>query len=91
MPAWASGSSGSKGTPPGGTVPGGNGMKPGDKTVSPPRSGYVVYWDQNEEEDYYASADNSLGQLETPWDPNGQMCVVPHTNGDYVVGYDPTK
>ncbi len=56
-----------------------------------PKSGYVVYWDQNEEEDYYASATNTTGQLERPWDPNGQMCIVPHTHGDYVVGYDPTN
>lgn len=91
VPAWASGGSTSKTTPVAGTLPGGNGMKAGDKAVSPPKSGYIVYWDQNEEEDYYASAGNSMGQLETPWDPNGQMCIVPHTNGEYVVGYDPTQ
>jgi hypothetical protein len=78
-------------TTPGGTAPNSNGVQSGDKLVSPPKSGYVVYWDQNEEEDYYESANGSEGQLETPWDPNGQMCIVPHTNGDWVVGYDPTN
>lgn len=56
-----------------------------------PKSGYIVYWDQNEEEDYYASSSNSEGQLVRPWDPNGQMCIVPHTGGQFVVGYDPTN
>lgn len=84
------GASGGSGSPPGGTAPGSNGMKSGDHSISPPKKGYIVYWDQNEEEDYYASATKSLGQLETPWDPNGQMCIVPHKHGDYVVGYDPT-
>lgn len=56
-----------------------------------PRSGYIVYWDQNEEEDYYASATGTEGQLVRPWDPNGQMCIVPHTGGEFVVGYDPTN
>lgn len=82
---------GASGTPPGGTVPGGKGYHRGAQPVSPPKSGYLVYWDQDEEEDYYASATGQLGQLEPPWDPNGQMCIVPHTHGDYVVGYDPTN
>jgi len=56
-----------------------------------PHSGYVVYWDQNEEEDYYASASNSQGQLVTPWDPNGQMCILTDGTGRFVVGYDPTN
>jgi hypothetical protein len=73
------------------TAPGGNGKHSGSKPISPPKSGYIVYWDQDEEEDYYASATGTDGQLETPWDPNGQMCIVPHTNGEYVVGYDPTN
>lgn len=60
-------------------------------SFSKPTSGYIVYWDQNEEEDYYTSAGNTQGQLETPWDPNGQMCIVPHTGGKYVAGYDPTN
>jgi hypothetical protein len=89
----AASASGTKasGTAPGGTLPGGKGIKKSDKSISPPRSGYVVYWDQDEEEDYYASATGTTGQLEAPWDPNGQMCIVPHTNGEYVVGYDPTN
>jgi hypothetical protein len=78
-------------TAPNGTLPGSNGVQKGDKPISPPKSGYIVYWDQDEEEDYYASATGQLGQLETPWDPNGQMCIVPHTDGEYVVGYDPTN
>jgi hypothetical protein len=61
------------------------------KAFAAPKSGYIVYWDQNEEQDYYASANHSQGQLETPWDPNGQMCIVPHTNGKWVIGYDPTN
>jgi hypothetical protein len=56
----------------------------------PPKSGYLVYWDQNEEEDYYASATGHQGQLITPWDPNGQMCPINNGSGDFVVGYDPT-
>jgi hypothetical protein len=91
VPVTVAGSSTSAGSATGGTVPGGNGMRSGDKATSAPKSGYIIYWDQNEEEDYYASADNSMGQLETPWDPNGQMCIVPHTHGGYVVGYDPTN
>ena len=78
-------------TAPGGTLPGSNGTKPGDKPATEPKSGYIVYWDQDEEEDYYTSPGGSMGQLETPWDPNGQMCIVPHTGGEYVVGYDPTN
>ena len=56
-----------------------------------PTSGYVVYWDQDEEEDYYASANGTQGQLITPWDPNGQMCLLNDGTGRFVVGYDPTN
>jgi hypothetical protein len=56
-----------------------------------PKTGYVVYWDQNEEEDYVASATNTQGQLITPWDPNGQMCLLNDGTGRSVVGYDPTQ
>lgn len=56
-----------------------------------PKTGYVIYWDQNEEEDYYASATNTQGQLITPWDPNGQMCLLNDGTGRFVVGYDPTQ
>jgi hypothetical protein len=55
-----------------------------------PRKGYVVYWDQNEEEDYYASASNTQGQLFPAWDANGQMCILNDGTGRWVVGYDPT-
>ncbi|HEY6319630.1 MAG TPA: hypothetical protein VI462_17295 [Acidimicrobiia bacterium] len=55
-----------------------------------PTKGYVVYWDQNEEEDYYASATNTQGQLFPAWDANGQMCIVNDGTGRWVVGYDPT-
>jgi hypothetical protein len=51
-------------------------------------SGYLVYWDQNEEEDFLSMPSGLQGQLVPPWDPNGQMCVLP--NGQFVVGYDPT-
>jgi len=56
-----------------------------------PGSGYLVYWDQNEEEDYYASATHTEAQLVTPWDPNGQMCLLNDGTGRFVVGYDPTN
>jgi hypothetical protein len=78
-------------TAPGGTLPNSKGTLPGDHPISPPKSGYLVYWDQGEEVDYYESANGSEGQLMTPWDLNGQMCIVPHTNGDFVGGYDPTN
>src|ERR1700722_12068325 len=48
----------------------------GSGSFKAPTSGYVVYWDQDEEEDYYESANGSQGQLVTPWDPNGQMCLL---------------
>jgi hypothetical protein len=53
-----------------------------------PTSGYLVYWDQNEEEDFLSMPSGTQGQLAPPWDPNGQMCLLP--DGRYVVGYDPT-
>jgi hypothetical protein len=56
-----------------------------------PTKGYLVYWDQDEEEDYYASATAAQGQLITPWDPNGQMCLLNDGTGRFVVGYDPTQ
>ena len=78
-------------TTPGGTLPNSNGIQSGDQPISPPKSGYLVYWDQNEEVDYYESANGSEGQLMRPWDLNGQVCIVPHTDGDFVGGYDPTN
>jgi hypothetical protein len=49
---------------------------------------YLVYWDQNEEEDFLSMPSGLQGQLVPPWDPNGQMCLLP--DGRFVVGYDPT-
>ena len=49
---------------------------------------YLVYWDQNEEEDFLSMPSGVQGQLVPPWDPNGQLCVLP--GGRFVVGYDPT-
>ncbi|MGA2835392.1 MAG: hypothetical protein ABSF84_02225 [Acidimicrobiales bacterium] len=58
------------------------------KGGSPSKAGYLVYWDQNEEEDVLSMPTGAQGQLVPPWDPNGQMCVLP--DGRFVVGYDPT-
>jgi len=63
----------------------------GPARLQAPKTGYVVYWDQDEEEDYYASATGAQGQLVTPWDPNGQMCLLNDGTGRFVVGYDPTQ
>lgn len=63
------------------------GIKP---AAQKPKQGYLVYWDQNEEEDYYASATGKQGQLIPPWDPNGQMCLLHDGTGRFVVGYNPT-
>jgi hypothetical protein len=52
------------------------------------KSDYLVYWDQNEEEDFLSMPSGTQGQLTPPWDPNGQMCLLP--DGRFVVGYDPT-
>jgi hypothetical protein len=49
---------------------------------------YLVYWDQNEEEDFLSMPSGIQGQLTPPWDPNGQMCIL--HDGRFVVGYDPT-
>ena len=49
---------------------------------------YLVYWDQNEEEDFLSMPSGIQGQLVPAWDPNGQMCLLP--DGRFVVGYDPT-
>ena len=51
---------------------------------------YDVYWDQNEEEDFLAMPSRQMSQLIPPWDPNGQMCVLPDRSGRFVVGYNPT-
>jgi hypothetical protein len=69
------------GTPTGDSVPFIAGGSPG-------RAKYIVYWDQNEEEDFLSMPSGVQGQLVPPWDPNGQMCILP--DGRFVVGYDPT-
>ncbi len=55
---------------------------------SPGKASYLVYWDQNEEEDFLSMPSGTQGQLVPAWDPNGQMCLLP--DGRFVVGYDPT-
>jgi hypothetical protein len=50
--------------------------------------GYLVYWDQNEEEDFLSMPSGAQGQLVPAWDANGQMCIL--SGGRFVVGYDPT-
>ena len=52
------------------------------------KAAYLVYWDQNEEQDFLSMPSGTQGQLLPPWDPNGQMCILP--DGRFVVGYDPT-
>lgn len=49
---------------------------------------YDVYWDQNEEQDALSMPSGRVAQLIPPWDPNGQMCILP--DGRFVVGYNPT-
>ena len=54
------------------------------------RHHYTVYWDQNEEEDFLRMPSGRSGLLIPPWDPNGQLCIVPDGSGRFVVGYNPT-
>lgn len=68
-------------TPPGNSVP----LVQGGTASN---ASYIVYWDQNEEEDFLSMPAGLQGQLVPAWDPNGQMCVLP--DGRFVVGYDPT-
>jgi hypothetical protein len=49
---------------------------------------YFVYWDQNEEQDFLAVPSRRIGQLIPPYNPNGQMCILP--GGRFVTGYNPT-
>jgi len=51
---------------------------------------YIVYWDQNEEEDFFNPATGQVGQLVPPYNPNGQMCLFPDGSGRFVTGYNPT-
>jgi len=53
-------------------------------------SRYFVYWDENEQEDALTVPGDAHGQLVPPWDPNGQLCIVPGKSGRFVVGYNPT-
>jgi hypothetical protein len=59
-------------------------------SAAPRTRGYYVYWDQNEEQDSVREPGGQHGQLIPPWDPNGQMCVVPDHSGRFAVGYNPT-
>src|SRR5271165_4448617 len=52
------------------------------------QTGYLVYWDQNEEVDFLSMPKGLQGQLLPAWDLNGQVCVLP--DGRFVGGYDPT-
>src|SRR5579862_482415 len=86
LSACSSGSSSSTSSPPpttpaGGTVPlvaGGDAGK----------SGYLVYWDQNEEVDFLSMPSGTQGQLLPAWDLNGQVCLLP--DGRFIGGLDPT-
>src|ERR1700733_1063124 len=68
-----------------------SGSKTSRASFNAPTKGYVVYWDQDEEVDYYESANHSQGQLETPWDLNGQVCLLNDGTGRWVGGADPTN
>ena len=52
---------------------------------------YLVYWDQNEEQDFFDPATGQVGQLVPPYNPNGQMCLFPDRSGRFVTGYNPTQ
>ncbi len=52
-------------------------------------SGVYVYWDTNEEEDVLLPS-GQVTKLVQPYDPNGQMCIVPDGSGRFVTGYNPT-
>ncbi len=54
------------------------------------KSGYLVYWDQNEEVDLLSMPSGQQGQLMPAWDLNGQVCVLPDRSGRFVGGLDPT-
>ena len=53
-------------------------------------SGYLVYWDQNEEVDFLSMPSGTKGQLMPAWDLNGQVCVLPDGTGRFIGGVDPT-
>jgi len=60
-------------------------------TSATPKSGYLVYWDQDEEVDYFNSSSRSQGQLMAPYDLNGQVCVLNDGTGRFIGGSDPTN
>ncbi len=53
-------------------------------------AGTFVYWDQNEEEDFFVDPSGPTGQLIPPYDPNGQMAIFPGTSAHFVTPYNPT-
>ena len=71
----------------GGVQAAGASTRVGGITAKP---GYLVYWDQNEEEDFLYEPSGLRGQLLPAWDINGQVCVLPDRSGRFVGGYDPT-
>ena len=62
-----------------------------DTPATTPGGSVYVYWDQNEEQDYLVAPDGPPQILIQPWDPNGQMCLVPDNSGRFVTGYNPTN
>jgi hypothetical protein len=54
-----------------------------------------VYFDQTEELDFWSTdmqpyAGLATQQVVKPWDPNGQMCLLPDGSGRFTSGYNPT-
>ena len=75
--AACSSSASSSTTPTGSSVPLVSGGSAGS-------SSYLVYWDQNEEEDFSAMPSGTQGQLIPAWDPNGRTLHFarrPHGRG----------
>jgi hypothetical protein len=64
---------------------------PGGSSAAHPSSGVSVYWDQDEEQEYIQPPSSQPHVLVSPWDPNGQMCLLPDHSGRFVIGYDPTN
>jgi hypothetical protein len=76
------------------TVSGGPAAAPAGATATTGQSGpsgTFVYWDQNEEVEYVHPPSTHVGVLVPPWDPNGQLCVLPDGSGRFVTGYNPTN
>lgn len=53
-------------------------------------SNIIVYWDQNEEEQFFIAPAGPNGVLVPTWDTNGQMSIIPDRSGRFVTGYNPT-